>query len=1282
MIFNYKTFDPTKQNAIIQASAGTGKTFSVQEIVKKLVFNNEYNLASNDKKEEIANNNLKKVLIVTFTEKATGELKDRIRDELDNELKNRIENNLDDKDLSINFDINSFNIFTIHSFCQNSIKEFCVDANLPIGLQVITNEKYYLNNFIDKYIREGNIYLEINDFVNRLPKLNLKSFLDGLKNTFMSVISNYFNDDKIISLKYFDNKSFNDYYNSDPVFKNHCDNLKNSSDEVCKVYFDYLKNITDMSQIITDFSFQKNKFDSTEINDVFDYFYEKKQLKAKARFVGATLSDMISNNKELDSKYDILLKSGNIKALMFSIALKRKSSNNKIDFTSSFKLSNVIINQTELDAVNYISNISYKTINKDESPDKYLVVKYFKDLYKLWQDEKIKNKQQSFNDMIFSVRESLKSNPKFRKSLKEKYNFAIIDEFQDTNQLQFDIFKSIFMEDDKHRIIVVGDPKQSIYQFQGADLNVYEEAKTEILNNTIVNGVSYDLDTNWRSTKDIIESCNEFFKNDYFSRNISGVTLQIPFTNSNYSGCGKEASYLGKPVKAFWVGGRDDAGNFEKIDPDIYSEEVVKQIIDFCSFVPGTNKTKLQIRPKDIKDKKTGKMIQQQFRNVSFSDFTILYKVRTESEHIERVLKRCGVPYIKFKDKKLFGSKECAHFITILEAIISIDFTGNNRRLFKKALFTDFFNLSLSEIADERFNRDDNDEIDLILKWKELAKNKKWENLIDHIIDDSNISKRLCTTEKIQSLTIYKQLADYIISYLYDNNSISDLIYNLKTSSRGSSDDEDEGIIEVGVDLNSVKLMTIHASKGLQFPIVCSIAGFKDRYTKSNTYIYHDKNLRKISFESTDSKTDDELEFKRLIYVDYTRAEYLMIIPYYSKESFGGILSKDTKIFVESQSSNYEKLYCDEIKYKDYFNLKNQVDSILAETIKNNLKEKKDKEKNIKHKSKSEQEKILSSLRNDSFNKRSHLYAYSNLAHDGDEEDPLDNEETKYKADEDNAKDIVSNFDNIYIPFKGNYIEKEPNIIPSNFPKGKEIGSALHKIFEKCDFTDYLSNDNDSKLELIIKRAFNEFKLKEPESENMKYVIDMVHSVLNAKLTVIKGNKNINETFKLSSISKNDKKEEVDFNFNIFKDRQLFEYFNGSIDLVFRRNDYYSILDWKSDSLNDSDLKLYYEFDYLEKHTKKNYAIQRVVYSYALIKWLNKKYKENSLEETFKKHFGGVYYVYIRGCSENTGNGIYCQTWESFKILEEAYKEIVSSLIINDDSNIIKLGGLNNDDIL
>ena len=120
--------------------------------------------------------------------------------------------------------------------------------------------------------------------------------------------------------------------------------------------------------------------------------------------------------------------------------------------------------------------VSYKKGEKLNTVSQIIVDKYLRDFYLYYQKYKEENHLQSFDDMLRNVREAvLETDSELLKRLKEKYIYAIIDEFQDTNQVQFDIFEKVFLSEG-HNIIVVGDPKQSIYAYQGADVNVYQKA--------------------------------------------------------------------------------------------------------------------------------------------------------------------------------------------------------------------------------------------------------------------------------------------------------------------------------------------------------------------------------------------------------------------------------------------------------------------------------------------------------------------------------------------------------------------------------------------------------------------------------------------------------------------------------------------------------------------------------------------------------------------------------------------------------------------------------------
>ena len=156
---------------------------------------------------------------------------------------------------------------------------------------------------------------------------------------------------------------------------------------------------------------------------------------------------------------------------------------------------------------------------------------------------------------------------------------------------------------------------------------------------------------------------------------------------------------------------------------------------------------------------------------------------------------------------------------------------------------------------------------------------------------DSKLSTNLKTLKEIQSFAIYKQIGNYCIEFLSKGKTVDDLIRNLSNLQNNKSDevdDEDGIIVEKSTNFDCVQIMTMHASKGLQFPVVISVAGFKGPSNIGKAFSYHDladsKNTKKLTFEKNDLvKNEENAEWKRLFYVGYTRAEFLLIIPYYIK---------------------------------------------------------------------------------------------------------------------------------------------------------------------------------------------------------------------------------------------------------------------------------------------------------------------------------------------------------------------------------------------------------------
>ena len=284
------------------------------------------------------------------------------------------------------------------------------------------------------------------------------------------------------------------------------------------------------------------------------------------------------------------------------------------------------------------------------------------------------------------------------------------------------------------------------------------------------------------------------------------------------------------------------------------------------------------------------------------------------------------------------------------------------------------------------------------------------------------------------------------------------------------------------------------------------------------------------------------------------------------------------------------------------------------------------------------------------------------------------NEEADDEYDLENLSHLDLNSQQVFGPYDST---KCVEIIKS-YPKGAVIGNAVHQVFEFAPFKeagnltleDALKN---GKINGLVTESFREQNLEIDENDSKKWkkqTVEILWNTLNAKLPVILGKNSEAETFSLNELEDDCYQAEVEFNMNpeIQQNQDYMkDYFNGFIDLLFVRNvngeKVYSIADWKTDTFESPEL---YASGYvLKEHTDKHYSIQRVLYTYCLIQWLKQFYPEKSEEQIFQENFGGVYYIFVKGCVAGTGNGIYSHTWESWGNIKQAFDLIIKERVGN-----------------
>lgn len=890
--------------------------------------------------------------------------------------------------------------------------------------------------------------------------------------------------------------------------------------------------------------------------------------------------------------------------------------------------------------------------NQEENKEQFLK-EYIPVLYKAWQNEKAKRKLQSYNDMIRSVREAVcEENSQLLEQLKAKYTYAIIDEFQDTNQLQWDIFKKVFLTPDDHYIYVVGDPKQAIYSFQGADVNVYKKAIGEIK----AKGIGYVLGTNYRSTDSMVEACKKLFSKGAFFQNNNNANL-LNFSGSKPCGKFKESLLDGKQVKPFWIAYKEEmlpdekrvsSGKKKAVRID-FAGIVAEQIVECCSYKG--EKTLLQIYDRGA----------EQPRNVTFKDFAILARTKYEMLEYKRALTAAGVPWIHYKDASLFTENECAHWMTLLKAIEANDFTGRNRQVLSKALYTAFFNVKLDDIKNSKYDDPSADIRNQLIQWHELAQKRKWGKMVECILEYTQIEERYATLDKLQELMKFKQIGNYLVNYLQSRNcDLSDAIKHLHLLSK-KIDEEDGGIVAIGSDFDCVQIMTMHASKGLEFPVVIMAGGSADAKVKDKVFLYHDEqNMARLNmghYGKTKREEEQKQENERLFYVGLTRARSILMMAYFGSkmESYSNSLFA----FIKENENDYRRL--PDCQGKD---LKTQVAEILNAAKGNATDE--------------SNEPDTAGLSGKAWGRRLRKHSYSSLSHGKEHEEPgLSVGDSNARTDkEQQASNSFSLADvdrnGIYYPYSSVTVDRKPLI--NNYPKGTELGSALHEVFELADYAGVENTLDDAKnndaLRALVIRCLRKYGFKVDEEDSKRWVeqsVVFIWNTLNARLPQIKGGGiNSSADFILKN-GASTRLAEVEFNMNVddFKN-----YCTGSIDLLFEHDGVYSILDWKTDSLVPA---IYGDADEIKKIVDARYSIQRVLYAYNLIKWLKQFHIGKTEEDIFNEKFGGVYYVFLRATEADTFAGTYSHTWQSWKQLEDAYENIKNNKIVSarkeDDTN-------------
>ncbi len=1199
--FDIQHFDKSRSLAI-EASAGTGKTYTITEIVKKLI------------DDGIPIN---KILCVTYTEKATQELRDRIR----KALTEQIHKSPDQKYIEALREVDNAPIFTIHAFCKNMLAQFGFEAKLAFKQTLIPDDK--VESLIQQKLRDEYVY----DQVFRAMLRNHDTAVDFTKSVIEPLkqgIGRYHPSVKLLP--------------QDPfVLLNELTRL------LCKKTQDEPLNQNDYN-LCMDY-LEAPSFEEQQKIDSIHNYYSSIIRSLEENDLQKEIDDINAKPKRTKKDDDRIKELNKIQAFPKEL----QTTNGCFNGTKySVRGSWYKIYEEAFIFFKKLKELKAK-VQKNSLFKGIFLTQQLPPLYETWQTYKTSHNMQSYNDMIQRVHDAVMSNNSIlRARLRETYSYAIIDEFQDTNQLQWDIFKTVFHTNPDHAVFVVGDPKQSIFSFQGTDLSVYTSAVKEIDH-------IQTLNTNYRATDAMIDAVNAMFShesvNQYFGETIAFYRSESPKNKVNAT-LNNEALkcpiFIAKALVDNPNESKSDTPSDTSMDPEDYARATAKLIVECCELQTN-GKTRLQVFDKTTKA----------LRNVKLSDFAILTRTRSELAPIERAMTKLGIPFNRYNEQSLFTGRECAEWIALLQAIDTPNFMGKNRKLLNQALCTDFFDdrpgRNLSKLESANYDLMSNPEIKKFHAWKELARGYHWAELLEKIYADTQIEARLCVTTRLADYTKLKQIGEYLFDYLYRNRvSLEETIRHLRALNKrleASDQEEKANVIGKITDVNAVQVLTVYAAKGLEFPVVISVIGskrFNDQKSGPASYRLDGQKCLGYDSESKEHYKRETLEeWKRLYYVAFTRATSLMILPKFSTWSHSQDFHSLSELTNACENANSEHKILSPI---DQYAWKSQLATLRSRTqaILSNVHA--DQDTSLSNQD-ALNDQALTDRQKAVKPQALMQHSYSSLAGKLDRNDEVDAiDRDGIEDDEQPSRLTMTEIDQNAVAADINYAPTTNDENYQGYPAGNRPGNAVHEVFAEIDFQGYDTKE----LDHIIEDKFRKFALPVSKHNIWREKTPLiVKNTLNAKLPVINGAQiDVQHSFQLSELAQNEHRAEVAFLMNA--DAQgMRNLMKGFIDLVICRNDVYSILDWKTDKLTEHGT-----VDQLKDKVDDEYSVQRVLYAYTLIQWLKQFYPNLDERSIFEQHFGGIYYVFVKYTQAGTPNGVYAQTWTSFDELKTSYENV------------------------
>ena len=831
-------------------------------------------------------------------------------------------------------------------------------------------------------------------------------------------------------------------------------------------------------------------------------------------------------------------------------------------------------------------------------------------------------KTQSFEDLLNRLLDALESpgGAALAAQLREQYRAALIDEFQDTDPVQYRIFRKVFVGAENF-LFLIGDPKQAIYGFRGADIFTYLEAAQQA-------GHRYTLRENWRSESGLVNALNRLFKANPSAFVFEDIRFHEVEARRNADKKALRIDGVAPPPFQVWFCERDGKeitkGEAEKSLPSIVASEIARLLNG---------------------DTQLGD------RRLLAEDMAVLVPENRQVRLMQEALGALNIPSVLYTAESLFKSREVEETKRLLAAIAE----PGNEPLLKAALATDTLGHTAEQI--ERLAADEtawqsalqrfHDHLDL---WVERGFIQMFRGLLQR----EEVRQRLLKfPDGERRLTNLLHFGEVLHQASVENRlGVAGLLKWIATQDSSEELAPEEHQLRLERDEKAVKLVTIHRSKGLEYPIVFCPFSWKSSdilHNRREIVLFHEplsgaqtadrEGARPRAPESDHTGPTGSRQVRDLGSADYARHAQLARI--------------------EKLAENVRLLYValTRAKHRCYFvwgGFRSAATSAPAWLLHPPDNKAADLiaalEQNFAH---LDDARMLADLRRLGDDSGGALAVADELPpKSGEQYAPPPTDEgalhpreftgriqrdwriasfsslTAGRDDEQPDHDAVVHARTAETEAAGVFA----------FPRGVKAGTCLHKIFEKLDFPRW----NEPATKNLINDELHAHGVSAAEFS------DIVHAMLGKVLTVPLPQQ---DSFALTKIAADRRLNELEFCFPLdrispgplhallakhgvldadeperFSFSSVTGMLKGYIDLVFEWQGWFYIVDWKSNWLGNR-AEDYGPAALREEILRRHYYLQYQLYTVALDKYLRLR----SPGYDYERHFGGVYYVFLRG---------------------------------------------------